>query len=432
MTHTYGDMFIKRKYRSEQQQELRRKITELQRQYHEQIYKEWKSRYPEYKIPYRNYHRHIHYVRPVLITAMIAFWGFLFLFGEFPIGIRIVIATFAVFSTVEGLAELVFLLHLDNRILRPLESLELAARRIEKGDFTVRVNAVSRRPEIEDFVKTFNEMAATLQKNEQLKKEYEENRKKLIANISHDLKTPVTVVLGYVDALHDLPPENQEKMEKYLSVIKSNTIYLNRLIDDLFLFSKLDIHRLNLNFETVILNNYLADLMEEISLDLEEQKIAFYYSDLLPGKTTARIDSKQFCRIVRNIVDNAKRYGPPTGLRIEITAKVIHLLPDSLKTADSTENAQNMQYSRYSYFCLSITDNGSGFPADKLVHIFDRFYRVDAERTKHVESTGLGLAIAKELTEAHGGTIQARNVPSSGLAFDIQIPLTKQQEGNIL
>ena len=391
-------------------QEMHKRFAELERQYRqkyfEQVRGEWESAYPENKFPYNRYHRHIHYARPIVVSVMVVFWGFLFLFGNLPMVTRLIVAVFAVLSTTEGIIEFIFLLHLDNRILQPLVSLESAAKRIAEGDFKVRVDPLMVNRSMVSFVNTFNKMAASLLKSEQIKKKYEENRKELIANISHDLKTPVTVVLGYVDALRDLKPENREKAEKYLTVIKSNTIYLNRLIDDLFLFSKLDIHRLNLDMENIILNDYLRDLMEEFSLDLEEQKILFTYTSMLPEQTTARLDPKQFCRIVRNIIDNAKRYGPATGLKIEVVATI---LPEN-------------------YFCLSIADNGYGLPEESLLHIFDRFYRADAERTKHVESTGLGLAIAKELTEAHGGTIRARNVVSGGLVFDICIPIPDAEQ----
>jgi signal transduction histidine kinase len=389
----------------EKKREFYLKKMQLKQQYHEQCYAEWKNTYQD-KIHYRQYHRHIRYARPVFLGVMILFWGFLFLFGGLAPGIRFIAAVFAVISTVSGSTELAFLRRMDVRILLPLADLETAARRIAAGDFDVRVS-IPHHPEMESFVCTFNSMAESLKNGEQLKKEYEENRKDLVAGISHDLKTPVTAVLGYVDALHELAPGDREKSERYLSIIRSNTVYLNRLIDDLFLFSKLDIHKLDFNFEHVVLNDYLRDLMEEFSLDLEEHGIRFTYCDTLPGHTMTRLDPKRFCRVIRNIIDNARRYGPQEGLEITISAA-------AEPPADTTPQ----------YFLLSIADNGIGIPEEKLAHIFERFYRTDAARTKCTEGTGLGLAIARELIEAHGGTITAHNVLSGGLVFDIRIPLS--------
>jgi signal transduction histidine kinase len=395
----------------------------LKQQYHEQLYVEWKNTYQLNEIHFRQYRRHIRYARPAFLGIMILFWGFLFLFGGLAPGIRIIAALFAVFSMASGITELVFLLRMDTHILYPLDELETAARRIAAGDFDVRVS-LPHHPEMESFVSTFNSMAESLRRDEQLKKEYEENRKDLIAGISHDLKTPVTAVLGYIDALYELAPGDREMSERYLSIIRSNTVYLNRLIDDLFLFSKLDIHKLDFNFETVVLNDYLRDLMEEFSLDLKEHGIRFVYNDMLAVHTAARLDPKRFCRIVRNIMDNARRYNQGKDLQITVTASLEQSVPPGRSSADAS--ASHTPGS----FLLSIADNGTGIPEEKLTHIFERFYRADAARTKYTEGTGLGLAIARELVEAHGGTISARNVPSGGLVFDIRIPLPPEGDAD--
>ncbi|MCK9171348.1 MAG: HAMP domain-containing histidine kinase [Treponema sp.] len=415
----------------ERKRDFHLKKMQLKQQYHERLYAEWKNAYHPDDIHYRLYHRHIRYVRPVFLGVMILFWSFLFLFGGLAAGIRIIAALFAVISTASGITELVFLLRMDIRVLLPLSELETAARKIAAGDFDVNVS-IPRHPEMESFVNTFNSMAQSLRTDEQLKKEYEENRKDLIAGISHDLKTPVTAVLGYIDALYELAPGDRELSERYLSIIRSNTVYLNRLIDDLFLFSKLDIHKLDFNFETVVLNDYLRDLMEEFLLDLEEHGVHFVYHDMLPAHTTARLDPKRFCRIVRNIIDNARRYNPGNGLEITVSASLEQ--PASAEQSSAgcppadRETGTSALHAPGS-FLLSIADNGTGIPEEKLAHIFERFYRADSARTKYTEGTGLGLAIARELVEAHGGTISARNVPSGGLVFDIRVPLPESDTG---
>ena len=418
----YKDRDEKR-LRCEKRREFQLKKMQLKQQYHERLYAEWKNMFQIDEIHYRQYRRHIRYARPAFLGIMILFWGFLFLFGGLAPGVRFIAAFFAVISTVSSIIEIIFLRRMDIQIMQPLSGLETAARRIAAGDFDVSVSS-PQHPEMESFVCTFNSMAESLRKNEQLKKEYEENRKELIANISHDLKTPVTAVLGYVDALHELAPGDKEKQERYLSIIRANTVYLNRLIDDLFLFSKLDIHKLDFNFEIVALNDYLRDLMEEFSLDLGEHGVRFTYRDMLPAHTAAWLDPKRFCRIVRNIIDNARRYNQGEGLEITVSASSERFEAVESSSEDTAgEKAQRC-------LLLSIADNGTGIPEEKLTHIFERFYRADAARTKYTEGTGLGLAIARELVEAHDGTISARNVPSGGLVFDIRIPLTGDDTGS--
>ena len=401
-----------REYR-EKRSELRRQIFELKMQYHEQLYGDChfnEKRQSRYR--YRYYRRHIHYARPVAMVFMLAFWIAILVFGGFPLWFRLVIAALALLSTTRGIIELLFLLRMDRRILTPLDNLETAVREIGKGNYDVEVKGPFH-PETANLIQTFNAMAKSLRESEQLKKAYEENRKDLIANISHDLKTPVTSLLGYIDAVHDIGKIAPEKIEKYLSIIKSNTVYMNKLIDDLFLFSRLDINRLDFSFERVNVKYFLRDLMEEFALDFGERNILFDYRDGFPENArqetlTAKLDPKLFNRIVRNLFDNARKYGPETGLRLEVSAGLCE--------------PAGGEYDATGFF-VTIADNGPGLPEESMKHLFERFFRADPERTKNLSSTGLGLAIAHELTAAHGGKISAANRAEGGLAFTIEMPL---------
>ena len=403
----------------EKNREMNRRIAELQMQYHDEIHAAYHGDANRRgRTIYRRYHRHIKYTRPFMIIFSLVVWIIILFLGGFPFWFRVLIVVLVALSTARGIGELVFLFRMDKRILDPLDRLEDAAREIASGNYDVVVES-SEYPETAALIRTFNDMAQALKKSEELKREYEQNRKDLIANISHDLKTPVTSVLGYIDAVHDIGSVAPEKIEKYLTIIKSNTVYINRLIDDLFLFSRLDIDRLNMSFEHVHVRNFLRDMMEEFSFDFEEQGIRFEYRDLFPADSAGkvqnepdevrekksreffvRIDPKFFSRIIRNLFDNARKYGPEQRLHIEVTAGVSK-----------------------SDFFITVADNGPGLSEDAVAHLFERFFRADPERTKHTASTGLGLAIAKELTEAQGGTISAKNREVGGLVFTIFIPL---------
>lgn len=283
-----------------------------------------------------------------------------------------------VLFSIGGFLEFFFLRKLESRIFTPIDKLKNGLGEIAKGNYNIKVER-SARNQIGLLIDTFNEMSQKLQESERIKAEYEENRKMLIANISHDLKTPITSIQGYIEAIaegNSVPPEN---INKYLKIIHNNTAYMNKLIDDLFLFSKLDMQKLEFQFVTVSVRPFVNDLMEKFKLELEERGIAFDYRDNLEEDCTFNIDRKRLHQVFVNIIGNAVKYGPEQGLSIRTG---LYRLDD--------------------FVYVDIKDNGPGIPEDKLPHIFDRFYRIDSERTKDFMSTGLGLAIAKELVEAHG------------------------------
>ena len=272
---------------------------------------------------------------------------------------------------------------------------------ISKGNYKVKVESEVMN-EISLLVDSFNEMAAKLLESEKLKLEYEENRKTLIANISHDLKTPITSIQGYIEAItdgNDITPEN---LNKYLKIIYSNSTYINKLIDDLFLFSKLDMQKLEFQFEKVLARPFFNDLLEEFKFELEERQIGFNYLDNTSVDVWLNIDRKRIYQVFKNIIGNAVKHGLTQNLSINIVL-----------------------YTRNEFIYIDIKDNGSGISADKLPHIFDRFYRIDTERTKDFMSTGLGLAISKELVEAHSGRIDVTSIEKEGTCFTVVLPSIK-------
>jgi signal transduction histidine kinase len=242
-------------------------------------------------------------------------------------------------------------------------------------------------------------MAQKLQQGEKLKAEYEENRKALVANISHDLKTPITSIKGYIEALLEGSLESPDKRDAYLKVIHHNIDYLNRLIDDLFLFSKLDMQKLHFNFERIEIRNFLGDLMEEFQLELGDRKIRFGFRDELTGEPYVNLDAKRFYQAISNIIRNAVSHGPEHGLSLGVKL-----------------------YRQDDWIAIDIEDNGPGIDKDKLKYIFNRFYRIDTERTKDSQGTGLGLAITKELILAHGGEIAVTSSINTGTCFTILLP----------
>ncbi len=343
-------------------------------------------------------HRHVRFSPPIILFLNIITWYVVF---RYP-GIREVTVVFAILFSVGGLLEAFFMRKLECGIFTPIERLKKGLEEISKGNYDVKVEGCAYN-QIGLLIEAFNEMAEKLQEGERLKSEYEENRKMLIANISHDLKTPITSIRGYIEAIDEADAVLPENIGRYLKIIGNNTEYMNKLIDDLFLFSKLDMQKLEFQFVAVDVRSFFNDIMEEFRLGYEEDNIKLEYRDRLEGDCSFSIDRKRIHQVLMNIIGNAIKHG--SGQSVSIVTELHRV------------NA---------FVHMDIRDNGPGIPQEKLAHIFDRFYRIDTERTKDFMSTGLGLSIAKELVEAHGGSITVSSVLGEGACFTVILPVIQE------
>jgi len=347
------------------------------------------------RIELHRMHRHARFSPPLILILNLLIWYLVFRYA----GIKEVSIFLAILLTTGGFLEFFFLRKIERRILTPIDTLKSGIEEIAKGNYNVKVESGVHN-EISLLIEAFNEMALKLQESERIKTEYEENRRALIANISHDLKTPITSIQGYIEAITEGNIVAPEDVSRYLKIVHNNTIYINKLIDDLFFFSKLDMQKMAFQFVSVNVRDFLQDLMEEFKLELEEKNINFDYHDNLRVDYHFNIDRKRLHQVFRNIIGNAEKYGPEQNLSIRAEL-----------------------YSLNSFVAVTIKDNGPGINEDKLPHIFERFYRIDSERTKDLMSTGLGLAIAKELVEAHGGSISVTSKENEGSCFTVMLPI---------
>ena len=399
-----------KKFRGRIHSHVHNKMDEEHRRYFEKIHELKKMRHEfeneHHKLHHKQFnefnriHRYLRWLRPVgfLISILLLFLIFKF------VGVEVITIFFAVIFIINQIANIYITMRMEKRIMRPIEKLKDGVEQIAKGNYDVKIdNEIYN--EIGILIYDFNEMAETLKKAEKIKQEYEENRKALIANISHDLKTPITSINGYIEALVEGVVTSPDKVNNYLKIIHSNTTYINNLIDDLFLFSKLDMQKLDFNFEIVKIKPFMSDLMEEFNFILKEKNIEFKFEDKLLKELEVNIDRKRIYQVIRNVIGNAIKYGNQQESMIEVQL--------------SSDNG---------YIKIDVKDNGPGIPEDKLPHIFNRFYRIDTERTKDFMSTGLGLAIAREMVEAHGGKIYVASIIGEGSIFTIQLPIEKQKE----
>jgi signal transduction histidine kinase len=373
-------------------QEQRAEIHRLQNEYHKKIHELHKE-----SKEFHWYHRHNKYSRIYIVLFNLLIWFLIFRY----FGAKTISIVFAAIISISGIIQFIFHSNLEKRIFRPINQLKIGVDEISKGNYDINIEC-NVTNEISVLVDSFNDMAKKLNEGEKLKRIYEENRKTLIANISHDLKTPITSIQGYIETMLDITDVPKDTINKYHQIIYNNAAYINKLIDDLFLFSKLDIQKLDLQIEEINTRAFMEDLMEEFKYELEDRGIKFNYEDSLHQDYYINIDRKRVNQVFRNIIGNAVKYGFEEKL-------VIHV----------------KLYTQGEFACIDIENNGPGIPEDKLPYIFDRFYRVDYARTKDLMSTGLGLAIAKELVEAHEGEISAASKEKEGTCFTIKFPMRK-------
>lgn len=291
---------------------------------------------------------------------------------------------------------------ISRSIIKPLSLLKSAAEQIKTGnlDFTI---TYARRNELGELATTFESMRSQLKDSLEKQEQYEINRKELISGISHDLKTPITAIKGYVEGIMDGVANTPEKMERYIRTIHGKAGQLDKLIDELFLFSKLDLNKTPFNFETVDIKDYLQDFLEELRFDLEGKKtdLVFLADTDSPLQVTA--DREKLRRVMMNIIDNALKYTGEKAERGQI----------SIRLNDQGERVM-----------VSVADNGPGIKGEDLPFIFDRFYRSDPARSSAAGGSGLGLAIAKLIITEHGGEIWAESRLGQGATICFTLPKT--------
>lgn len=302
---------------------------------------------------------------------------------------------------------LVIIVYLTNRILtkrmfksimNPINVLVDGVHEIKGGNLNYRI-AYSNEDEFKDVCDDFNEMAIYLTNAVDQQQKDEQSRKELIAGISHDLRTPLTTIKTYVEALLLGVDDSPEKAEHYLNTILKKSDELEYIIHQLFTFSKLDVGDIPLHLEFVrideIMNDYLSSAVSEYKrkgLDIELHPI--------PHHITCSIDVIQFQNVMSNILDNAVRYVERTDRRLVISAE---------------KESSNI--------ILTFQDNGAGVANEALEHLFQVFYQEDVSRSNTNQSSGLGLAISAKIIEQLDGTISASNPKDGGLAIHITLPM---------
>ena len=284
----------------------------------------------------------------------------------------------------------------------PMVKLKKATQNIKEGnlDFVLEVEG---KDEFSQLCQDFEEMRKRLKESTEEKILMDKENKELISNISHDLKTPITAVKGYVEGIMDGVADTPEKMNRYVRTIYNKTNEMDHLINELTFYSKIDTNRIPYTFSKLNVEDYFSDCAEELGLEMETKGIELVYANYVEKDVQVIADGEQIRRVIHNIVSNAIKYmEKPKGI-IQLRVKDVG-----------------------DFIQVEIEDNGKGIAAKDLPYIFDRFYRTDVSRNSSKGGSGIGLSIVKKIMEDHGGKVWATS--RLGIGTIMYFVLRKYQE----
>ncbi len=271
------------------------------------------------------------------------------------------------------------------RVLAPLSRMTVTTREIAAGNFGVRVPAETR-DEIGQLARAFNRMAASLEDIERL-------RRDLMIDVAHELRTPLTNMRGYLEALHDgvIPPSADT-----IALLQDETLRLAQLVEDVLKLARADAARNRLTPEPLDLGALVRATLTPLTPAFDHRSIALTF-DIPSSAVVVPLDRRQMTRVLRNLADNAARYSPSGGV-VDVTLEATP-----------------------GHAVITVANTAPHLVARDLPLIFERFYRGEKSRSREHGGAGIGLAIVKELVEAHGGQVEARR-HDDRLAIRVQLP----------
>jgi signal transduction histidine kinase len=290
-------------------------------------------------------------------------------------------------------------------ILNPIRAVQKASRKVRDGDYDYELSIKDR--EFEPLCDDFNQMRLRLKESEKIKAEADRENQELISNIGHDLKTPLTAIKGYVEGLLDNIADTPKQRERYLNTILNKTNDMQRLIDELCFYSRIDSNRVIYHFLPIPVADFFRDFADETELDLTSRGMKLEFSCEVDDDILVKADPEQLRRVVDNIIGNSVKYMDKPegegaiGIRLWADEKTVY---------------------------VELRDNGPGISEDALPYIFDRFYRADAARNQNQAGSGIGLSIVQKIVEDHGGTVYATSTLGEGTTITIELAIYEEEE----
>lgn len=292
---------------------------------------------------------------------------------------------------IAGIVGIVLALLFSRNILKPIRELTEATKKMQEGELDQRVETTSG-GEIGKLGESFNELARRLKEQKTLREE-------MVSDVAHELRNPLSNIQGYLEGLKE---GMIDPTKRVFESLHQQSLVLNRLVNDLRDVNRAKAGKLNLDKKQVVLEDIISRETKALKEKAREEEIELNQD--LDGPNLLEADPERISQVVRNLVDNAITHTPEGG---EI----------KVRTRKSSDEV-----------ITTVSDDGSGIPEEDLPYIFDRFYRVDKSRSRGTGGTGLGLTIAKEIVESHGGNIMAKSSEGEGSTFEFALPLPAARE----
>ena len=297
-----------------------------------------------------------------------------------------------------ALVVIVFSMILARRLTHPLVSLTQAAEQMRQGDYARRVESPGTQDEMGRLATSFNEMASTIEADVNELRRQEQMRRDMIANIAHDMLTPLTAIQGFNEALADGMITHPEQRQETAQLIGREAQRLRRLVVDMQQMTSLESGQAHLELAPLDIHALVDETLAVIHPECEQRGITVR-NEIAPATPPVLADSDRITQVLLNLLDNARRHTPPGGTI----------------TVGATPEGKILR--------VCVGDTGSGIANADLPHIFERFYRVDKSRTGATGGSGLGLSIVKAIITAHGGQTSAESTPGKGTRILFTLPL---------
>lgn len=281
-------------------------------------------------------------------------------------------------------------------IVTPLKKLCISARRLRDGDYSERVD-LNLKNEFAELQDTFNGMAQQIEQQISLTKQSEENRKRLMLDISHDLRNPLASIMGYAELYRNKSKTSIEEQDAFLNIIYENSLRANNLITDLFELSKMESSEFKINKTRIDISEYIREQIGAVIPSLDEAGFVYDF-DIPEEEIFALLDIGQMDRVFQNLVTNTIQYNP-SGTKVKINL-----------------------FKQENEIIIIFKDDGVGIAKEIAKTIFQPFVRADIARNSQTGGTGLGLAIVEKIIAAHGGSISLKTDENCGCEFIINIP----------
>lgn len=284
---------------------------------------------------------------------------------------------------------------MQHRQVQYMQKLSIAMHKISNGDLTTTVD-IEGDNELSQMAMELNQMAEQVRSLMEREREAERTKNDLITNVAHDLRTPLTSIIGYLELLSSNRPLDEEMRKKYLSIAYQKSCHLQVLIEDLFGFTSLGYGKITAKMTELDIVNLLAQLLDEFYPIFEQNHLEYSYNTNVSSKIIVG-DGTLLARLFDNLLNNAVKYGND--------GKMINVILNAEETAVT----------------IQVINFGSIIPANELNTIFEKFYRMEQSRSTQTGGTGLGLAIAKNIVGVHNGSITAES-SLNGTIFKVVLP----------